>query len=65
MSEIEAVVVQADVPSTKGDILPADEVRKMADGVRLFWDESRKALVYRGPAECLPYQPTPNTSAET
>lgn len=60
MSDIEAVVIQADFVRQDGVMLPADEVRKMADGVRLFWDEQKKALIYRGPADGLPYEPALN-----
>lgn len=46
---VEAVVARADQVRGDGVILPAAELRKLADGVQLFWDEVRKALVYRGP----------------
>lgn len=57
MADIEAVVIQANVPRTDGTIIPESEASKMADGVRLFWDEGRKALLYRGPEDGLPYEP--------
>lgn len=55
--QIEAVVIVAGVPDTRGNILSAEAVQKMADGVRLFFDAQRQALVYRGPADGLPYEP--------
>jgi hypothetical protein len=55
--QIEAIVIRADVPGPGGTIVTADVVRGMADGVRLFWDEDSKALIYRGPEDGLPYEP--------
>lgn len=57
MNEIEVVLARADVADANGDVLTEAAVRSMADGVRLFWDEAHKALVYRGPADGLPYEP--------
>lgn len=48
--QAERVVAFGDVPDKSNHVYPSAELRKMADGVRLFWDEERRALIYRGPA---------------
>lgn len=64
MADIEAVVIRANDARADGVIIPESEVRKMADGVRLFYDEKQKALVYRGPEDGLPYEPAVRRSPE-
>lgn len=45
---IEAVVLLAGL-QPDGSVLTADVLRACADGVQMFWDEKRQALIYRGP----------------
>lgn len=50
MNPVEGVIAVADVRRKDGEVFTAEELRKMADGRRLFFDDVRRALVYRGPA---------------
>lgn len=47
----EGVLAYADKPDSKGNVIPAEELSKLADGRVLFWDETRKALLFRGEVE--------------
>jgi hypothetical protein len=45
----EGVVAIAGEPDRDGTVLDAAELRALADGKFLFWEEARQALIYRGP----------------
>ncbi len=45
---IEVVVAVADVVRSDGLLFPAEELRRMHDGVRFFWQEDQKRLLFRG-----------------
>lgn len=53
MTDIEAIIGVANSPDSNGVVFSEDALRTSHDGVRLFWDNHRHTLFYRGPAEEL------------
>lgn len=52
--EIESVIAFADRPNPDFLVIPEMVLRSMHDGVRFFWIESQKCLVFRGKPGDLP-----------
>jgi hypothetical protein len=43
------LVIRAGVPSINGNVYPAQVLRSLHDGKRVFWDEDKKELYFSEP----------------